>query len=222
MKVGTDGVLLGAWTTIAAPKSVLDIGTGSGLIALMLAQRTQAYTFLDAVELELQDFMQAKENVRNSPWFNRIAVHHVAIQDFISQQSYDLIVSNPPYFRKSLEPPERRRHQSRHGITLSFEELIVSVKRLLKPRGLFSVILPHAEGLHFIQMAKENGLHCSRQWSFRTRREKPVERLLLEFSFLQRLPETGEILLYSEGSSWSEDYQNLTRSFYLNSLEKNN
>jgi tRNA1Val (adenine37-N6)-methyltransferase len=215
MKVGTDGVLLGAWAKISSPKAILDIGTGSGLLALMLAQRTNTNVYVDAVELELQDSQQAEENVRSSPWHDRITVHHTAIQDFTPGKSYDLIVSNPPYFRNSLQPPERKRLLSRHSITLSFEDLVTSVKRMIKPSGIFCVILPYAEGLDFIQLAKEQLLHCNRQWSFRTREEKPIERWLLEFSPTRKAPETGEILLYKDGQNWSDEYKNLTHYFYL-------
>lgn len=215
MKVGTDGVLLGAWTNIEHAVHLLDIGAGSGLIALMLAQRTSKEALIDAVEIEDQDAQQAEENVAQSPWPEKIRIHKMAIQDFSSHKQYDVIVSNPPYFSNSHEPPDKRRHQTRHTVLLSFTDLLVSVQRLLKPDGRFNVVLPYTEGLHFITLASNYGLHCSRQWSFRTRAEKPIERWLLEFTTHDTLSETGAVLLYKEKDEWSDSYKALTKDFYL-------
>jgi tRNA1Val (adenine37-N6)-methyltransferase len=215
MKVGTDGVLLGAWVEPGNAKSILDIGTGSGVIALMLAQRTDATVVIDAVEVEEQDAQQAQENILASPWPAKILVHHTAIQNYSSGRTYDLIVSNPPYFINSQEPPDKRRIEARHTVLLPHDELLSTVIRLLAPSGRFCLILPYAEGLDFIELAKFYQLYCTRQWSFRTRREKPVERLLLEFSYLHHPTNQGEILLYNEGNDWSREYCDLTRNFYL-------
>ena len=217
MKVGTDGVLLGAWVNVAHAKSILDIGTGSGVIALMLAQRTQEHVTIDAVEIEVGDAEQARENVAHSPWSEKVVVHSSSIQDFHPGKQYDLLVSNPPYFSNSWEPPDQRRHQTRHTITLPYPELLTAATRLLSPDGKFSVILPYAEGLHFIDLALASGLHCTRQWSFRTRPDKPIERWLLEFSRLNAVRKENEIQLYREkaGEEWSAQYIELTRDFYL-------
>lgn len=215
MKVGTDGVLLGAWTNPSNAKYILDIGTGSGIIALMLAQRTESDVLIDAVEVEAKDAAQASENISNSPWPAKVLVHHTPIQDFRSERKYDLIVSNPPYFINSQEPPDKRRVEARHTILLSHEELLQSVSRLLSARGRFSVILPYTEGLYFIERAKLYNLSCSRQWSFRTRKEKPIERWLLEFSCSPKTTDRGEILLYDDANEWSKGYITLTQQFYL-------
>jgi tRNA1Val (adenine37-N6)-methyltransferase len=215
MKVGTDGVLLGAWVNPGDAKYILDIGTGSGVIALMLAQRTAADVIIDAVEVERQDAEQAEENIALSPWPAKILVHQGPVQQYSPGRQYDLIVSNPPYFVNSLEPPNQRRIEARHTLLLSHEDLLLSTTRLLSQNGRFSVILPYNEGLHFIERAKFYNLCCTRQWSFRTRREKPIERWLLEFSFLYRSTEQGEILLYNEGNDWSQEYRDMTRNFYL-------
>jgi tRNA1Val (adenine37-N6)-methyltransferase len=217
MKVGTDGVLLGAWAAIGNAKTILDIGTGSGVIALMLAQRTPPDALIHAVELEQNDAQQAHENVAHSPWSDKVKIFPSAIQQFAGEARYDLIVSNPPYFINSQEPPDKRRLQTRHTVMLSFAELLGAVTRLLKPDGTFQVILPYTEGLQFIELASQHGLHCTRQWSFRTRANKPIERWLLAFS---RIPatdrDTGEVLLYSHNTVWDDSYTNLTRDFYLN------
>ena len=215
MKVGTDAVLLGAWVNVMHANRILDIGTGSGVIALMLAQRSSENVHIDAVEIEHQDAMQAKENISNSPWPNRISVYEVPIQQFSSEVKYDLIASNPPYFKNSFQPPDKKRLHTRHTVSLDFPELLSFVARLLKPHGRFSVILPYTEGLEFIDLAKQHTLFCSRQWSFRPREEKPIERWLLEFQFQSSEKEEGEIVHYKEADQWTEDYKVLTKDFYL-------
>jgi tRNA1Val (adenine37-N6)-methyltransferase len=217
MKVGTDGVLLGAWAGVDGITRALDIGTGSGVIALMLAQRTSPSVVIDAVEIEKEDADQARENVLNSPWSGRVHVHHSAIQDFRPSSQYDLIITNPPYFSNSQEPPDKRRLQTRHTVTLSYTVLLQHVKKFLTPAGRFCLILPYTEGLQFIEVAKEYQLHCRRQWSFRTRPNKPVERWLMEFTDISGAIEKGAILLYGsdKDEEWSESYKQLTRAFYL-------
>jgi tRNA1Val (adenine37-N6)-methyltransferase len=216
-KVGTDGTLLGAWANVENAQTLLDIGTGSGLIALMLAQRTSDAARIDAVELSLSDYSQACENVRRSPWHNKIAMHQGSVQQFKTDTRYDCIVSNPPYFNKSFKPPVESRVTPRHTETLSFQELIASSKRLLSEKGKLNVILPHAEGLHFIELAIAHSLFVSRQVAFYTRAEKPMERWLLEFSVINpSFIERGDVLLYERDNAWSAGYKNLTRDFYLN------
>ena len=215
MKVGTDTVLLGAWVKVDQAQSVLDIGTGNGTIALMLAQRSLESATIDAVEIEAADVMQAEENFQKSPWNNKIQLHHTSIQNFFPKKKYNLIVSNPPYFINSQRPPDERRHHARHTITLSYDELVDATLRLLDDEGKFNVILPFTEGLHFIDLARQRGLFCSRQYSFRTRPEKPIERWLLEFSRNQHVVERGEILLYNKGEEWSKEYTELTTDFYF-------
>lgn len=214
-KVGTDGTLLGAWTKVEHATGILDIGTGSGLIALMLAQRATPETKIEAVELSKHDYHQAVENVKHSPWAKKIKVHHLPVQQFQIDDKFNCIVSNPPYFNNSFKPPNESRIASRHTDTLSFEELLTNTKRLLTGDGKLSVILPYTEGLQFIDLAKVYSLFLTRQWSFRTRIEKPIERWLLEFSGISSSLETGEILLYNKEDEWSAEYKLLTRDFYL-------
>lgn len=215
MKVGTDAVLLGAWVHVGNAQQMLDIGTGSGTIALMVAQRSVDTANIDAVEIEETDALQAEENFTSSPWRSRIHLHHVAIQQFRPYKYYDVIISNPPYFNNSQKPPDTKRHQARHTITLPYDELIAATLRLLNTDGSFNVILPFTEGLHFIDMAKQQGLFCSRQFSFRTKAQKPIERWLLEFRKTEITLETGEIVLYKDNEKWSDEYVNLTSDFYL-------
>ncbi|HEX6226046.1 MAG TPA: methyltransferase [Chryseolinea sp.] len=215
MKVGTDAVLLGAWANIAQAETLLDIGTGNGTIALMLAQRSSEFATIDAVEIEESDAAQAEENFKSSPWDSKIFLHHTSIQNFISDKQYDCIVSNPPYFNNSQRPPGEKRHQARHTITLSYQELIDATVRLLKHNGKFNVVLPFTEGLQFIDLCRQNELFCARQYSFRTRPEKAIERWLLEFGKYQVPTEAGEIVLYDEAERWSDGYKKLTVDFYL-------
>jgi tRNA1Val (adenine37-N6)-methyltransferase len=215
-KVGTDGVLLGAWVDVTGTTRILDIGTGSGVIALMLAQRTEDIS-IDAVEIQSQDAQQARENFLASPWPDRLSVHECAIQDFRTENRYDLIVSNPPFFVNSWLPPKEQRSIVRHTDTLSFEALLTCVKRLLSsiPGSRFATVLPFVEGNQFIELATTFGLYCIRRCEFKSREHKPVERLLLEFS--RKLDSTihETLTLYKEGEEWSEAYKTLTRSFYL-------
>jgi tRNA1Val (adenine37-N6)-methyltransferase len=216
MKVGTDGVLLGAWAKIDEAQNILDIGTGTGLIALMLAQRTESSTKIDGVEIELHNAEQAIENVNGSPWKNKISIHHSSIQNFHPEKQYDLIISNPPYFQNSYQPPDKNRTIARHTVNLTFIDLINSVKRLLDIKGKFNVILPYQEGLEFIDLVGTYNFYCTRKWSFRSRAEKPIERLLLEFSYNYEVTEEGEINLYVLEEEWSDVYKKLTKDFYLN------
>lgn len=217
-KVGTDGVLLGAWADIRNARTFLDIGTGTGLIALMLAQRTDSNVHIEAIDVESEEAQQTRENAENSPWKAKIEVFHAPVQQFYPPYQYDVIVSNPPYFVNSQLPPVLKRQTARHTQSLSFIDLVKAVKRLLTPQGKFSIILPYQEGLEFIALAKTNDLFCSRQWSFKSREQKPVERWLIELS-IQRPDsiEEGQIILYDATNihHWSEDYMNLTREFYL-------
>ncbi len=215
MKVGTDAVLLGAWVTVSGAKRLLDVGTGSGVLALMLAQRTSKEVKIDAVEISHDDFVQAEENAANSDWQEKITNHHTSIQEYVSEIRYDLIVSNPPYFMKSLLPASNRRKQARHTLSLSYDELVIAAKRLLSPTGIFSVILPTSEGDRFLSLASASGLHCSRRLAFYSRKQKTQERWLMEFSFKPVSMVTESLVLYDRGMEWSDEYKNLTRDFYL-------
>lgn len=215
MKVGTDAVLLGSWANLLFAKNILDVGTGSGVIALMVAQRTSPDTRIDAIEIEKQDADQACENILQSPWPAKISVRHLPVQEFFPNVLYDGIISNPPFFNNSLKPSNKMRNQTRHTISLDHETLIFSVRRLLRPHGKFNVILPFAEGLQFITLALKNTLFCTRQYSFKTRQGKPIERWLLEFSTGEQPVDKGEITLYEKGLEWSDNYKSLTRDFYL-------
>lgn len=215
-KVGTDGVLVGSWVNILQhDKFLLDIGAGSGLIALMLAQRSGEDVHIDAVEIDATAAKQAGENVARSPWPLKVAVIHERVERFAPDIVYDLVVSNPPYFVNSLHPPGEKRLQARHAFTLTFPDLLKAVVRLLSPEGRFAIILSHTEGVHFIKIAREIGLFPIRRTTFRARRHKPPERLLMEFTREEKTLEESEIVLYEEGELWTAEYKALTKDFYL-------
>lgn len=214
MKVGTDGVLLGAWCEVAYASRILDIGTGCGIIALMLAQRTGTTTSIDAIELGQPDATRAMENVKRSPWPNKVRVIHGAIQSH-QAAPYDLIVCNPPFFSDSLPPPDNRRATARHDMSLGHAELIGAVARLLALDGHFDLILPPAEAEAFIADAAKAGLHVNRLTAFFTRSGKPQERTLMSFGRKLRTAEVADLYLYSDGSTHAPAYRALTSPFYL-------
>jgi tRNA1Val (adenine37-N6)-methyltransferase len=217
MKVGTDAVLLGAWANVGDAKNILDIGTGTGTIALMLAQRSNDLAEIDAVEIERTDAEEAKNNFLGSPWPNKVHIHHSSIQNFYPTKKYDVIVSNPPYFSNSQSPPDEKRYNARHTIKLTHNDLATAAQRLLEADGKLSIVLPFHEGNQFIALAESKMLYCSRRFSFRTRAEKSIERWLIEFQRRPQVMETGEILLYrnKSGEIWDDTYVNLTRDFYI-------
>jgi tRNA1Val (adenine37-N6)-methyltransferase len=215
MKVGTDAVVLGAWVDVSNVEKILDIGTGSGVIALMLAQRTETSTRLECVEIEKNSADQATDNVNSSRWSSRIDIHQIAVQDYFPATRFDLIVTNPPYFNKSLKPQQGERQQVRHTSSLSYEELLSAVVRLLASNGRFNVILPYQEAIVFSGLAARHHLCCNRRYYFKTRREKSVERTLLEFSTNHQSLDEGEIILYDDGLDWSASYRQLISDFYI-------
>jgi tRNA1Val (adenine37-N6)-methyltransferase len=213
-KVGTDSVLLGAWLNCTQASTALDIGCGSGLLSLMVAQRCNAA--IDGVEIDTICSTQAVENVCQSKWKNRIHIYNQSIQEFDTGKKYDLIVTNPPYFVDSLHPPDLQRQVTRHTKRLSFDDLISAVHLHLAKRGKFNLVLPPVEANLFLELAKAGSLYCSRNWSFRSRDDKPVERYLLEMQFQENDAEHGNITLYEKDNTWSENYRALVQPFYQN------
>lgn len=215
MKVGTDGVLLGAWSNVHNAKQILDIGTGTGLISLMLAQRSDEFALIDGVEIDEAAFQQAAANVKASPWPHKVHIHHTSIQQFRTDKNYDLIVSNPPFFANSLRPPNEQRNRTRHNDELPFSELTEAAKRHLKPSGRFCVILPREEGNSFIQLAAKSYLFCNQKVAIKYKQSKPIERYLLEFSFTSNNRIEYELLLSNEEGNWTETYRKIVAPFYL-------
>ena len=216
MKVGTDGVLLGAWVDSENVKSILDIGTGTGLIALMLAQRSNA--IIEAIEIDESASIQAKENIAKSDWKESIQVLNIPFQKFYksTNKTYDVIVSNPPYFQNSLFAPDKKRTDARHNSNLELEELLDGSIKLLNEEGKFSLILPYIEGTMFILKASEKGLFCTRQTKVLPRPGREPKRLLLEFMKTKKpLIEQEIIIELNKRHEYSDAYKNLTKDFYL-------
>lgn len=218
MKVGTDAVILGAWVDPADAKNILDIGTGTGVLALMLAQKSKAK--IEAIEIDKDSCDQASDNVRFSKWPDRINIQHISFQDFstLSEGKFDLIVTNPPYFIASLKNKEESRALARHSDLLPFSTLISGVKKLLHPKGRFYLILPSKEADIFRDLAEQNGLHLSKLLRIKTRVDKPEEkRHVMKFEF-SPTSFSEQTLIIEQGSrhEYSEEYKTLTKDFYLN------
>ncbi len=217
MKIGTDGVLLGAWAEVTGARQVLDIGTGSGVIALMLAQRAEK-ALIHAVEVDEDAYGQACENVQAAPWAGRMSVFHAAIQDYVqtSGQQYDLIVSNPPFFSGGTFSASQDRNSVRHTVKLPHGDLLQAVRKLLSPEGSFCVILPLIEGLRFAELAQDYHLFCTKITEVRPKADKPVERLLMQFQRNSRpLLKDSLVVQHEERNDWTEEYIKLTGAFYL-------
>ena len=217
MRVSTDAVLLGAWVSTQGCKTILDIGTGSGVIALMLAQKSDAN--ITAIDIDAAAAEQAAENAANSPYSSRIDVKHCAFQDFArnSTQKFSLVVSNPPFFIDSLKNSTGSRSIARHADTLSFADLITGVKKVLHERGKFCLILPKNEAQTFREKAEAVGLYMSKLLRIRTTQEKSSEkRQLMQFEFKES--EFSESTLIIEADSrhnYTNEYKELTRDFYI-------
>ncbi|NMA72780.1 MAG: tRNA1(Val) (adenine(37)-N6)-methyltransferase [Bacteroidales bacterium] len=215
MKVGTDGVLLGAWVGLSKAKNLLDIGTGTGLLALMLTQRSPEI-LVTAVELDKAAAEQAKENVNCSPWKDRVEVVHENILDYCNDNKFDVIVSNPPYFNNNLLPPNRERTLARHNDHLTYPDLISKVVQLLNSNGRFSVIIPFNQKEEFIQLCNMHGLNTKRVVNVQTTPNAPFKRVLLEFSFNHNKEVDKRTLLIEENRHcYSSEYIELTKDFYL-------
>lgn len=215
MKVGTDGVLLGAWVALnGGEQNILDIGTGSGLIALMMAQRTDN-ALIDGVEIEAQSAMQAEENIAASNWSDRVVVHHTDIQSFDAGRRYDLIVTNPPYFIESLLSPDAGRTTARHTTELTFAELIKATMRLIKPDGRLSLILPTAESRIFDEEA-EGRLSLIRRCEVYGREGLVAKRYISEYALgSSPLVEERLVIEGDKRGDYTSEYRELTREFYL-------
>ena len=236
MKVGTDGVLLGAWCPLPIannpspitnnqspianpPYRVLDIGTGSGLIALMLAQRLSSQSpiaHIDAIDIDANAVAQAQDNFALSPWEDMLHAHHSTLQDWQAER-YDLIVSNPPYFQASLKNPNQQRATARHTDSLSYEELIAHAARLLKDSGVLALILPIEAESEIRTLANHHKLYPTHITHIHSKPNKPAKRLLIALSKQEQSEEPLIRTFYieSESAPRSPEYQDLTRDFYL-------
>lgn len=217
MKVGMDGSLLGAWTAEGkSPQRVLDIGTGTGLIALMCAQRfPEADIF--GIDVEETCLGQARENIDASPWKDRVHVHLSKLQEFKSDDKFDLIVCNPPFFKNSSKSGQSARDTARHDDGLPFEELVFHASQLLSVNGTFALIIPEERASEIMTLAEKNKLHLQRSIKVKGTTMGPVKRRLLEFSptLPLEVPELGELTVEIGIKEWSDEYKSLLREFYV-------
>jgi tRNA1Val (adenine37-N6)-methyltransferase len=216
-KVGTDAVLLGSWAKVEKARNILDIGTGTGVIALMMAQKSQAH--IDAIDMEQRSYEQALENAAHSPWADRIKVHLSSLQDFskTAEKKYNVIISNPPYFVDSYKAPDEERSHARHNDTLPFKDLVEGVKNLLLPDGKFYIILPTKEALDFKTMAEKKGLHLVKRLRVKTKIVNDTEkRQLMQFSFIANPLSDQTLSIEKEvHHDYTDEYKLLTGDFYL-------
>lgn len=214
MKVGTDGVLLGAWANLETGNKILDIGTGTGLIALMLAQRFTQAT-ISAVELDDAAYYQAQENFSNSKFSNRLKITKSAIQDFNSDIQFDLIVSNPPFFINNERVELDARKTARQQETLTFDDLLLKSSLLLADNGIACYVIPTDLEDKFLQLAKDLNLYPSSIVHVRGNKEAEIKRSLIALKFNQQETIFSELIIEKARHQYTEDYINLTKEFYL-------
>jgi tRNA1Val (adenine37-N6)-methyltransferase len=217
MKIGTDGVLLGAWTSVKNnPQSILDLGAGTGIIALQMAQRSLAES-IDAIEIDSDAFEQCVENFENSPWGDRLFCYHAALDEFTEEidDTYDLIVSNPPFHSEDYKTPNSQRDTARFTDALPFDLLVDNVSSLLSEKGIFSVIIPKNAEAPFIDLALNVGLYPQRICHVYGAAKTKAKRSLIEFSFLEIKPEESTITIEIERHHYTNAYKNLVQDFYL-------
>ena len=228
MKVGTDGVLLGAWTPLDSnPNTILDIGAGTGIIALMLAQRSAAEQ-IDALEIDDDAYEQATDNFENSPWNDRLFCYHAGLDEFIEEpeddpsdsepaQQYDLIVCNPPFYTEDYKTNNKQRDLARFSDAMPFDELIEAADLLLSENGIFSVIIPHKEEENFISLANMLELYPTKITRVKGTPTSDIKRSLLAFS---RKKDSDfvidELTIETSRHNYTEKYIALTKDFYLN------
>ena len=220
MKIGTDAVLLGAWVFLESEiDSILDVGSGTGIIALMLAQRSFALT-IDAVEIDNDAYEQTVTNFENSNWGDRLYCYHSSFQNFADEiaeedETYDLIISNPPFYTDEFESKNDARNKARFTTSLSFNELLKGVSKILSKKGKFTVIIPFKEEQGFVELAKENNLFLNRVCHVKGNPSSAFKRSLLEFSFEDKKLIKENLTIEIKRHQYTEEYINLTKDFYL-------
>jgi len=218
MKVGTDGVLLGAWCSLESlPKTILDIGTGTGIISLMLAQRSSAIT-IDGVEVDPSAYMQTVDNFENSDWSDRLYCYNTSFQKFVddtNKETYDLIVSNPPFYTEDYITKNSSRNKARFTSSLTFKELIGGISKILSKSGFFSTIIPFKEESTFVSLAQQNSLFLNRICRVKGNQSSEIKRCLLTFSFNKKETEETNLIIEKSRHNYTKEYVELTNSFYL-------
>jgi tRNA1Val (adenine37-N6)-methyltransferase len=213
MKVTTDACIFGAYIEVKESKTILDIGTGTGLLPLMLSQRSEAK--IDAVEINESAYYQAVMNISESIFEDKIKVHHTSIQDFKNNYFYDLVISNPPFFQNHLKSEIVARNNSIHTDTLSFEDLLNSVLRLLSSNGTFVVLLPAYESLIFEQLAISQKLYPQKKLTIHHREGSKILRIITTFGRIKQEIINEELIIKNPDESYTPDFQVLLKDYYL-------
>ena len=218
MKIGTDAVLLGAWCPIDnTPKSILDIGAGTGVLALMLAQRTNADQ-IDALEIDEQAYEQCVENFEGSAWADKLFCYHAGLDEFVDEpeDEYDLIISNPPFYSEDFKTENEQRDLARFQDAMPFEDLIEAADLLLSENGLFAVVIPYKEEERFIDLCAEYELYPVKATRVKGSHKTPIVRTLLAFKrFELSVLTADELVVEINRHEYTDDYINLTQDFYL-------
>lgn len=218
MKIGTDGVLLGAWTPIDnQPLTILDVGAGTGVLALMLAQRTDAHT-IDAVEIDEEAYIECTENFENSDWGDRLFCYFASFEEFVEEmidEKYDLIISNPPFYKSDYKTESHTRNTARFQDALPFDFLLKGASQLLSEKGIFSVIIPFSEEENFIALASKNGLFPKKITHVKGLPTSEIKRSLIAFSKEKQTTETNLLVIENQRNIYTDEYINLTKDFYL-------
>lgn len=217
MKVGTDAVILGAWAAINhLPKSILDIGAGSGILSLMLAQRSNA-NLIDGLEIDVEAFEQCVTNFEASPWSDRLFCYHCSLGEFTAeiQTKYELIISNPPFYSTYCKGVNQSRKLARFEGAMPFDELLYSVKLLMTENGKFCTVIPYEMEDKFTKIAKKNSLYCNKILRVRGQKNKIIKRSFAVFSFKKKSTVINEMFIEEERHIYSKDYIQMTKEFYL-------
>ncbi|WP_298494166.1 methyltransferase [uncultured Algibacter sp.] len=217
MKIGTDAVLLGAWASLKnSPFSILDIGAGTGVLSLMLAQRCHA-ELIDAIEIDDKTYEQCVENFEQSPWGDRLFCYHASLNEFVEEldDTYDLIICNPPFYTEDYKTDNTQRDLARFQDAMPFNHLLESVSKLLSNDGIFSVVIPFKESSTFIQTASKFNLFPNRILHVKGNPTSEIKRALLEFSFRESEINMHSLIIETERHQYTKDYVNLTKDFYL-------
>ena len=217
MKIGTDGVLLGAWTNLeTSPFAILDIGAGTGVLALMLAQRSLAEV-IDALEIDDDAYEQCVDNFEQSPWGDRLFCFHASLEEFVDEieDDYDLIICNPPFYSEDYKTDNKQRDLARFQDAMPFEHLLESVSMLLNPEGVFALIIPFNEEEKFISLASNYLLTPSKILRVKGNPDSEIKRSLIEFSFYDTPLKVEELIIETERHQYTQEYIALTKDFYL-------
>ena len=217
MKIGTDSVLLGAWTNLNhGLKSILDIGSGTGVLALMMAQRSSA-PVIDALEIDSDAYEQCLENFEISPWGDRLFCYHASLLEFVAEweDTYDLIICNPPFYSEDHKTENAARDLARFNDAMPFEHLVYAITNLLSNTGVFSLILPHKEEESFTNLCLTAGLHLCRRLHVKGNPQSEIKRSLLEFSFQKGDLAHDELVIETARHQYTDSYIKLTKDFYI-------